>query len=261
MVTPFSIIFLSLELHSNTIYLKALVIDDEPMPAKYLVDLIQEHCIEISSVHVIHSPTEALEHLKTKRYDLLFLDVEMPEMDGFEFLEKVRLPESTQVIFTTAFSQYAIKAFQSNAVHYLLKIIDKDDLINAVQRAAKMIRNVLAPSQPLEYNGQQIIPIFHNDEYHLIREHEIIRLETSGSYTQIVLANNQLLSSKRIGFYENKLSDRLFFRCHNSHMVNLSKIIRFGKQQGNYVTLINEQVVPVAGSKREALENILSLNH
>ena len=120
--------------------MKALIIDDEPMPGKHLQGLIEEHCFEIEHTHVIDSPLVALDHLKENEYDIIFLDVEMPHINGFELLKKVRIPAKTQVIFTTAYSQYALDAFKVNAAHYLLKMVKKDDLIEAVRKACFFIR-------------------------------------------------------------------------------------------------------------------------
>lgn len=120
--------------------MKALIVDDEPMPAKHLQNLVEKHCSEITQTRVLNSPIEALEHLKEHHFDLLFLDVEMPELTGFELLEEANLTPSTQVIFTTAYSQYAVEAFQSKEVHYMLKIVSKDELVAAVRKATQMLR-------------------------------------------------------------------------------------------------------------------------
>ncbi|MGD1846639.1 MAG: LytR/AlgR family response regulator transcription factor [Salibacteraceae bacterium] len=234
--------------------MKALIVDDEPMPAKHLKILVEKHCFEIASLEMLHSPVVALQHLKDHTYDVLFLDVEMPGMTGFELLEKANLPATTQVIFTTAYSQYALDAFKVNAAHYILKPVVTEELIQALRKALKMSNYQPKPPNTNPSADHERITIFHNDEHHILATKDILRLEADGSYTKVVLQKQQIISSKSLGHFEKKLPTDHFFRCHHSHLINLNALVKIGKGRPGYVVLSNEDVVPVAQSKKEELE-------
>tara|TARA_R110002049_G_scaffold125972_11_gene281640 strand:+ start:442 stop:1149 length:708 start_codon:yes stop_codon:yes gene_type:complete len=235
--------------------MRALIIDDEPMPAKHLEVLINKYCFEIKAITIITSPVKAVQHLEHNNYDIIFLDVEMPEINGFELLEQVLLPDFTQVIFTTAYSQYAIEAFKANALHYILKMVTKDDLITAVRKVIRM-KEIKSTSSEEKTN---IISIYHNDEYHLLNENKIFRLEASKSYTYFITEDKKILSSKGIGYYQKKLSHEVFFRCHNSHLINILHLEKIGKGRNSYITLSNGDVIPLSDSKKEELHVKLNL--
>lgn len=231
--------------------MKALIIDDEPMPGKHLEGMVKQHCFEIDEVHFIDSPLVALEHVKENIYDIIFLDVEMPRINGFEFLEKAALPAQTQIIFTTAYSQYAIEAFKANAAHYILKLVSKEDLIQAVRKAHYLIKK--------QDTADKAISVFIGDEHLILRQEEIHRLEASGSYTKIHTENKVLLSAKGIGTYVDKVSKTKFIRCHNSHIINIDYVTRISKGKKGYVVMKNEDAVPMVSSKRDIIIRMLGL--
>ncbi len=239
--------------------MKALIVDDEPLASKYLRGLIEKHCFEISQIEIFNLPLEALEHLKSNVYDIIFLDVEMPELDGFELLDQANLSPKTQVIFTTAYSQYAIEAIKANATHYLIKMISPEDLITAVRRASKSLQQQFKANRQNENSRPRTISVYQDNEHHIIKEQSIIRLEAKGSYTLIVSEDKKLLSSKGIGTFEKSLSSNTFFRCHNSHLVNIKMISRIGKGKNGYAILANEELIPIASGKRDELEKNLGL--
>jgi two-component system LytT family response regulator len=236
--------------------MKAIILDDEPMPAKHIEQMIRRYCFEIEEVVIFNIAGKAIEHLKNNAYDILFLDVEMPEMDGFQFLEKSNLPFNTKVIFTTAYSEYAIEAFKANAVHYILKPVMKEELIDAVRKASNSItNNERKIGEPKNY-----ISIYDGEDYLLIKTAKIIRLEADGSYTKIFIDSAKvLLSSKRIGEYDNRLKGAEFIRCHNSHIVNTSFISKVSKGKAGYLTLRNNDLIPISSSKKEEVKKVLDL--
>lgn len=239
--------------------MKALIIDDEPMPAKHLATLIKQHCFEIDTVKALYSASEAIEHLKTHDYDLLFLDVEMPELSGFQFLEHVSLPRHTQIIFITAYSKYAVQAFEVNATHYILKPVQEPELVNAVRKAGKNLLSERSKETNV-HTGQQHISVYDGEDYIILNEQDITRLEASGGYTKVITqTKGSLLTSKRLGYYFDKLSPQLFFRCHHSHVINLRQISKVSKGKSGYVTLLNQEVIPVSTSRKMALNELLNL--
>ena len=232
--------------------MRALIIDDEPMPAKHLREMIHQYCFEINEISIIHSPIEAMKQLEETEYDIVFLDVEMPEMNGVEFLQRVTLPRKTCVIFSTAYSEYAVDAFKANATHYLMKPVEERELVLAVRKVLEKRNrpNVVSDT----------ISVFDGTDYAILQQKDILFLKADGSYTQFVLQEEQILASKRLGYFEGKLSEQHFFRCHNSFVVNLIHVVKMGKQKSPYLVLKNGEMIPVSASKRAELESKLGLH-
>lgn len=234
--------------------MKAIIIDDEPMASNHLLQMVLKHCFEISTTKVYNVASKALEHLKTNTYDILFLDIEMPGMNGFEFLTHAGLSNNTCVIFTTAYSQYAVEAFKANASHYLLKPIMENDLINAVRRVCK---------QKIDHNTREkdsidALHIFDGDSYIILDKSDIVRLEADGSYTRIITRNDEVvLSSKRLSYYEDLLNLNQFFRCHKSHLICLKEITNIDKGRGGFINLKNKESIPVSQLKKDELKKML----
>lgn len=234
--------------------MRALIIDDEPMPAKLLQDLVRKHCFEIRETEVITVASHALEHLKTNSYDLIFLDVKMPEINGFQFLDHAQLSVDTAVIFTTAFADFAVDAFKVNATDYLMKPYQEDDLIRAVRKVSEKQRSLDKPDR------KGTISIYDGEQYLIIKEEDIIRLEADGSYTKIItVSHGAQMASKRLGQFESQLNPDEFFRCHHSHMINLQQISKVSKGKSGYITLMNKEEVPVSQARKEVLHQLLHL--
>tara|TARA_B100000965_G_scaffold383474_1_gene382745 strand:- start:98 stop:808 length:711 start_codon:yes stop_codon:yes gene_type:complete len=236
--------------------MKALIIDDEPMPSKHLQEMIKKHCFEINETDLVHSAHDGLDILKETHYDILFLDVEMPQMDGFDFLKKANLSASTIIIFTTAYSDYAIDAFNANATHYILKPVQETDLIKAIRKASYHLSQ---NKKTVNHDKHHTISVYDGDEYEIIKSENVIWIQADGSYTKIGLKDKELMSSKRLGYYEEKLHQAGFYRCHNSYLVNLSCIDKLGKGKSGYLVLNNGKVVPISNSKKKELEAELGL--
>lgn len=231
--------------------MRALIIDDEPMPAKHLKEMIRQFCFEIDTVNIIQFPLEALSHLQENEYDIVFLDVEMPEMNGVEFLQKVSLPKRTSVIFSTAYSEYAIDAFKANATHYIMKPVEEKELTLA-------IRKVLDKKNQRSASAETI-SVFDGTEYSILQQKDILYLKAEGSYTQFVMESREVLASKRLGHFAEKLNQDQFIRCHNSYLINTINIEKVGKQKSPYIIMKNGDTIPVSASKKEELERRLGL--
>lgn len=208
--------------------IKALIIDDEPSALETLTSMIQRHVPEITELQSTRDPVKGVELLKTYNPQLLFLDVQMPALNGFDVLKKVNR-YNFEVIFTTAFDKYAVEAIRFSALDYLLKPIDADDLKAAVRR--------FLDKKESESERQQHID---NLKYNLSAEKEefkiaiatlkgtffysikkIIRLEGEGNYTMIYFENDKpLLASRTLKDFEEILSAHGFIRAHRSHLIN-----------------------------------------
>ena len=230
--------------------MKALIVDDEVMPAKYLAALLKRNFSNITEIEIALGAMNGKEKLENKYYEILFLDVEMPQMTGFELLEEVVVPDSTKIIFTTAHEQYALKAFKANAIDYLVKPIVEVELFKAI--------NKLSTENQIE-NPNDSVTVYLDNEYHVIKQTDIIRIEADGSYAKIITENKTFHSSKNLKSLTEQLSKGLFFRCHNSHVINISNISKMGKGKGGYVVLTNDDVVPVSTSKLNGLANLIGI--
>ncbi|MBL4707345.1 MAG: response regulator transcription factor, partial [Flavobacteriales bacterium] len=179
---------------------------------------------------------------------------EMPEMDGITFLKHVQLPPSTSVIFTTAYSEYALDAFKANATHYIMKPVEQEELVLAVRKSMIKSKKKVRSS-----SSMSTLTVFDGDEYLIVNTEDIVSLEADGSYTKFTLKNKKILASKRIGYYEERLPEDLFLRCHNSHIVNLNQIGKLGKNKSNYLVMKNGDTVPISTTKKASIQKILGI--
>lgn len=241
--------------------IKAIIIDDEPNCITALQNDIKMFCPDINIQESCHSAKEGLLSIKRNNPDLVFLDVEMPWMNGFEMLEVLKEDINFHIIFTTAYDQFAAKAFRVSAIDYLLKPVDSGDLTDAIEKLKRslqnkegngninnLLQNVKVPP------GQQRIAIPTRNGFEFIPVNEIIYCKADGAYTCIHLVNNKkLLLSKSLGEAEQILPPELFERIHHSLLVNIEHIKQFIKSDGSYLVMNNGDELSVAKSKKEQL--------
>ena len=238
--------------------IKAILVDDEISNLKGLENKLKQLFPELSISGKFHIPEEAITHIENAPPDILFLDIQMPRMSGFELLSKLNTV-NFQVIFVTAYSEYALDAFKKSAVDYILKPIDTDDLKDAVNKALKYIaleRNkqtntnlVTLLSETLFKKTKLVVPTAKGVSF--IPEEDVIHLEGYDGYTKIHLADTTtLISSYNLGKFEKLLSSK-FFKCHKSHVVNLERVRHFKKE--GYIILDTGCNVPISKTNRKAL--------
>jgi two-component system LytT family response regulator len=243
--------------------MKALLIDDVKGARKALYHDLIDYCENIEVIGEADSVLSAIPLIKEKKPDLLFLDIELGDGTGFDVLEG--LNEIPQVIFTTAFDQYAIKAFKYGALDYLLKPIDEEELQQAVRKAqfkqkstSKEVLSVLKSTYKNTDKKQTKVVIHSQEECAIIDISEIISCEASSNYTIFHLTDNrQLVSSETLKHYDELFEIHGFFRTHHSHLVNLAKVKSFVKIDGGYLVLENETQIPVSVRKKETLNKML----
>lgn len=241
--------------------IKAIIIDDEPHCVTALQNDIKMFCPDVEVAEVCHSAKEGLLAIKNIHPQLVFLDVEMPWMNGFEMLEVLDKHINFQIIFTTAYDQFAARAFRVSAIDYLLKPIDGNDLVNAVEKAKKLmpaagsnsnISNLLqnAKAAPAE----QRIAVPNRNGFEFVHVSDILYCKADGAYTTIVLTNNRkLVLSKPLGETEQLLPAELFERAHHSVLVNIQHVNHFIKTNGSYLIMTNGDELNVAKSKKDHL--------
>lgn len=228
----------------------AILVDDEEKSLKNLSILLTDHCEGIEIINTASNALEAVKTILNQRPDLVFLDVQMPGYNGFDVLENIKETSAT-VIFTTAHKDYAINALRKGAFDYLLKPIDIDELKACILRAQEKItkeKTVLSPA----FSAPNIIELSVKDGIIFIKQEQIIRLEASGSYTTFFLENNvKHMVSKSMKEYEGLLDPSVFFRCHNSHIINLKMVSKFIHNNGYFAELTNGSAVEIARRNKD----------
>jgi len=241
--------------------MKVAIIDDE------------QHCIKSLLLHinglfpdfevVFHStkPREALKTLRSTEIDLLFLDVEMPEINGFELLDMLEQP-SFDVIFTTAYSQYAISAFRARAVNYLLKPIDETELVEAVsswqerrelENDTNQISALIESLKKDELLGNKVaVPIL--DGFEFIDVKSVLYCQSENNYTNIHFdCGKKLLISKTLKEFEKVMEKFLFIRTHQSYLINPNHMKKYVRNDGGYIVLANGKEIPVSANRRQLI--------
>lgn len=233
--------------------MKAVIIDDEAGSRNNLKFLLERFCPQVVLVGWAADAGEGLDLIVKEEPDLVFLDIEMPEEDGFQLIEKLPPYNRPKIIFTTAYEQYAVKAFKVSAVDYLLKPIDIDELKNTVQRIEQEMTQ--AWKQALERfkeeaNKKLVIP--HQTGITFLEENEIVCLEANRNYTEIhTKSDKKILVAKTLGDFEELLTTSSFFRAHRSFIINLQALEQWVNKEGGYLLMSNQLRVPLARNRRE----------
>ena len=254
-------------LNENQSMLTSVIIDDKPANVNLLKQLLNTYCPRIEVTGTANNIADGYSCINTLQPDVIFLDIEMPNGSGFELLHKFK-DISFEVIFTTAYNQYAIQAFRENALDYLLKPIDIDALQQAVIKAEKISKLKQTNERLTRYLQQAQTPagtkigLPVQDGYLYLNYQDIIRCEASGSYTNIFTADGKkIMVSMRLKECEELLPEKAFFRVHHSHVVNLQYITRYVRGRGGYVLMQDNVMVEVAASKKDAFLEIMRQQH
>ena len=248
--------------------LKALVVDDEFNARSNLKLLLDEFCPEIEVIGTAESADDARLKIEEINPDVLFLDIAMPNEDGFSLLKSIP-NQRFSVVFTTAYNEFALKAFKSNAIDYIEKPISIEDLQNATQklirihgsreqRTSEEITHFI--EEVIEPKALDRISIPTRDGYIILKNEDILHLEASDNYTMIYLNNGKRhLSSKNIKIYEQNLDPSVFYRIHKSHIINVKHHLKeFSRSEGNVAILSSGKLVPV--SRRKLTEFLSFIN-
>ncbi|RKR14627.1 LytTR family two component transcriptional regulator [Maribacter vaceletii] len=243
--------------------LKAVIVDDEIKALQSLSWELTNFSKEINVVASFTDPFEALSYLEINTPDCLFLDIEMPTMDGFQFIQKLQ-NKNFPVVITTAYNQYAIKALKNEALDYLLKPIDTDDLEETIVKIKKFNAKNLTVDKLekilLNFNSSTNTKkiTFNTDGKLLFLEsNEILYAESDGNYSTIFLTDGQkIVLTKKLKEVNELLPPDTFFRIHNSYIINLNKIKEFLKTDG-YVILNSNHKIPVSRQKKSDFLDLL----
>ncbi len=244
--------------------IKAVLIDDEKNSRESLGKKLQMHCPEVMVVAECANGQEGLAAINLHQPDAVFLDIEMPHMNGFTMLRQ--LPEKNfGLIFTTAYNQYAINAIRHSAIDYLVKPVDAHELVNAVARLTDQKRKMVQQAQ-LEILDQLLtkqqhpgnIAVATSVGLEIIAIEKILYLEATSNYTYIhTIAEKPLLASKTLKEFEDILPANLFFRIHNASLVNITAIKKYNKGEGGQVVLTDGTILDVARRRKDELLQLL----
>lgn len=249
----------------KTNQIATVIIDDEPDAVSFIHSIIKEYCNNLIVVGTAHSVEEGIEVIEKNQPQLVLLDVEMPDGTGFNLLEK--LPQlDFHVVFITAYNHYAIQAIKFSAIDYILKPINIKEFLEAIRKVSGLQNktqtlsrhfNTLIENLNASRPGKIGLP--QSDGIEFIETRQIIRIKAEGSYSCIHLDDNrEILISKNLGEFQELLMDRLFFRPHNSHLINLKFVKKYVKSDGGYIIMSNNDNVPVSKSKKDSFLKLMA---
>lgn len=241
--------------------IKAIIIDDEVHCVDTLSMLLADTCPEVEVTDICLSGKQGLEAITNSKPDLVFLDIEMPIMNGFELLENLKkIPFA--VIFTTSYDQYAIKAIRFSALDYLMKPIDEDELVAAIQKVSsqKMLPSneqfqMLVDKVQHKRNSLTKVAVPTAEGFELIPAEQIIYFEADDHYTRLFLKNkNKITACRSLKEVEEQLDNfASFLRVHHSYIVNLNEVTKYVRGEGGYLVMTDGTTINVSRSRKDAL--------
>jgi two-component system LytT family response regulator len=246
----------------------AIIIDDEKNAIITLRNDLQTYCADVNVQAEFTSAADAVPYVKLRAPDVIFLDIDMPVMNGFDFIQALGTPVPSHIIFVSAYSEFAIRAFKVSALDYLLKPIDPTELKAAVQKiavknTATIDQNILLKNFIDNYISESpkckiALPV--NDGYSLVDPAHIIYCKADGAYTEIVMNNDKnLLISKTLGRTQELMPPEYFERIHQSYLVNLNHIKRFRKGASSVAVMTNNDIVKVSRFNKDRLAQRLGI--
>lgn len=241
--------------------MKAVIVDDEKTAREILSNYVQKYCTDVQIIGEAESVPVATELIRKLKPDLVFLDVEMPFGNAFDLLQELH-DESFETIFVTAYSNYAIKALNCSAAYYLLKPVDIDELVAAVDKVKqkKLSQDSFSSTKILVENLQTIgaqhqkvvLPLM--EGFEIVQAGDIIRCEANDNFTLFhLLDQRKILICRTLKFYESALSEVGFVRIHKSHLINVQHLRKYIKGKGGQVVMSDGSVVDVSPNKKDEL--------
>ncbi len=247
--------------------MKVLIIDDESKARSLLHTIISEYCLEIETIFQAENLLKGIEIIKKEPIKILFLDIEMPNHSGLQLFDFLNIEEvDFEIIFTTAYSDYAIQAFEFSAIDYLLKPLRPNKVKEAVEKAKKSLeqnqlqQRLIELKQALSSEKFNKLALPVEDGVLFVKLEDIYFCEADGMYSKFYLKNNKkLLISKPLKYFTDLLDNKeMFYKPHRSYLVNLQYLQKLVKKEGTYLEMENNFLVPVSKEKREELMKIIS---
>jgi len=238
----------------------AIIVDDEHSAIESLQWELEKFCKEVKVVDTFTNPTEAISAINYLKPDLVFLDIEMPELDGFQLLKRLDF-RNFNLIITTAYNQYAIQAFKENAIDYLLKPVDPDELVKAVDKISKKevttnnIEKVFEKILTKEnINRKNKIPLALTDRIIMVEKNAIMYCISDGNYTNVILQDGKkYFLSKTLKSVYDTLSSLDFIRVHKKYVINTYYVSEYIRGDGGEVIMSDKKNIPVSRMHKEEL--------
>ena len=236
--------------------LNALIVEDEANSREILRNYLSKYCTNVNVLGEAASIKEAVGIINNHQLHLVFLDVEMPYGNAFDLLDQV--PNRTfETIFVTAYNQYAMDALNHHAAYYLMKPINIDELIKAVDYVVEIkLKEDALEDKVLQPKLQRVegkITLPQQDGFQVLNVADILYCKADDNYTEIFLENKKILVSKTLKYFEEALSDFPFARIHKSYLVNVNEVIKYRKGKGGSVVVSNGKELLVSASKKKEL--------
>jgi two-component system LytT family response regulator len=238
--------------------LKSIIVDDEAKSRESLRILIEDFCDQVQVCALCRDVDEGIEAIRKYEPEVVFLDIQMQRETGFDLLTRIE-DINFEVIFTTAYSEFAIKAFKFSAIDYLLKPIDVNELRQAISKVNKKLNeNIAARLKHLMQNLRTTssenykLALPTTEGLYFVKVSDIIYCEASSNYTEIVTGDGKKhIVSRTLKEYDEMLTDHNFYRIHNSYLINLNAIKKYVRGEGGYVVMNNDRSLDVSKRKKE----------
>lgn len=244
--------------------IKTIIIDDEQNSREAIENLVKSYCPDLQVVATANSVEEGIAIIKKEKPDLVFLDIEMPDKSGFDLLAQLDTIDF-EVIITTGYEQYAVKAFKTVALDYLLKPIDVNDLELAVakvlekRKKRRVNKNFDVFIQNWKSGGNEQIALASSEGFVFVKVKDIIYCKGDGAYTYFYIKDTPRITvSKNLKEFEELLKEQSFFRVHKSYLINLNEMKKYVRGDGGYVVMTNGDNVDVSKRKKESFLSNLS---
>ncbi|MEZ4989538.1 MAG: LytTR family DNA-binding domain-containing protein [Saprospiraceae bacterium] len=246
--------------------IQAVIIDDEQHSIDTLIWKLENYCQNVEVLKAFTNPVEGVQFLKENTVDLLFLDIEMPMMNGFDVLEELGADIDFSVIFVTAYDTFGIKAVKFSALDYILKPVHNKELVAAVEKYQSInkeeskdkIDNLLSNLEAERQRKPVKIALASRESIEFVAPEDIILCEADSNYSKVYLSNGKMrLISKTLRDFEEILQPQGFFRPHNSFVINLEHVQEFQRNDGGYLVMKNKMKVPVSKQKRGEVLGLL----
>lgn len=244
--------------------LRTILVDDETHALDRLHWQLTEYCPEVEVVAQCASPQDAIEQITKLKPQLVMLDIEMPKMNAFELLKQLE-PVQFEIIFTTAYNQFAMRAFQVSALDYLLKPIDEEELRRAIRKTNDTNRQIAASQlkllqervqQPLQPLEKLALPT--SDGLELVPIRNIVYCESESNYCHVYIeGGKEFFITRTLKDMQEALEGSTFFRIHNSFLANLNHVTKYVRGDGGYLVMSNGKTLNVARSKKDELMQVI----
>ena len=246
--------------------LKAILVDDEFSSLQNLQQKLAKFCPDIEVVAAAQKPEDAILFIRQHKPDVIFLDIEMPRMNGFRMLDELGQYDF-EIVFTTAYNHYAIDAIRISAFDYLTKPIAIKDLQRTVERLSQRTKThtrekmeAFRTSLASPKSQEEKVAIPTSDGLEFIPIKEIVHIESSSNYSKIFLIDGKkILVTKLLGDFEEMLQSYNFFRVHNSHLINIAHIKKYTRGEGGQVIMQNDHVIDISRRKKEEFLKLITI--